>query len=125
MRISANFTTDDLAALKFENEADWIKAVEMFHDRLKTRYIDHIETIIRKPTSGFAVLSFDCVLIEALQQFRLGERETPYGKGKKRFVDFLTKLFSTITSIQRWPGVSISRYAAAYFIKPRAKGTRV
>lgn len=90
MRISANYTVDDWAALKFTQEADWQLAVEMFHDRLQTRYIDHIDAILLRKTSGFAVLSLDCVLIETLQQFREGTPKTPYNKSKAYFVRFLT-----------------------------------
>ncbi len=90
MRISASYTVDDWKALTFNNEDDWELAVDMFKDRLKTRYLEHIDLLISRKTSGFAVLSLDCVLVETLQQFRSGASKTPYGKGKQYFVDFLT-----------------------------------
>jgi hypothetical protein len=90
LRISANYTVDDWKSLTFTSEADWELAVDMFDDRLKTRYLDQIDAILLKKTSGFAVLSLDCILIETLQQFRRGAKETPYGQGKQYFIDFLT-----------------------------------
>ncbi len=90
MRISANYTVDDWKSLTFRSEVDWALAVEMFRDRLRTRYLDHIDSILLRKTSGFAVLSLDCILVETLQQFRQGTRSTPWGKGKQYFVDFLT-----------------------------------
>jgi hypothetical protein len=90
MRISASYTVEDWKALTFGSQVDWDLAVDMFKDRLKTRYLEHIGFLINRKTSGFAVLSLDCVLVETLQQFRNGAHETPYGKGKQYFVDFLT-----------------------------------
>jgi hypothetical protein len=90
MRISASYTIDDWKALTFKSEDDWELAVDMFKDRLKTRYLEHIDVLISRKTSGFAVLSLDCVLVETLQQFRNGANKTPYGKSKQYFVDFLT-----------------------------------
>ena len=90
MRISASYTVDDWKGLAFSSEVDWELAVDMFKDRLKTRYLDHINLLISRKTSGFAVLSLDCVLVETMQQFRNGVKNTPYGKGQQYFIDFLT-----------------------------------
>jgi hypothetical protein len=90
MRISASYTVDDWKVLTFSGQDDWELAVDMFKDRLKTRYLDHIDILISRKTSGFAVLSLDCALVETLQQFRNGTRSTPSAKGKQYFVDFLT-----------------------------------
>jgi hypothetical protein len=90
MRISASYTVDDWKALTFSSEDDWKCAVMMFRDRLQTRYIEHIDFLISRKTSGFAVLSLDCALVETLQQFRTGAKKTPDGKVKQYFIDFLT-----------------------------------
>jgi hypothetical protein len=90
MRISANYSTEDWKSLKFADETDWRLAVEMFHDRVNSRYLDHIDSLLTRKTSGFAVLSLDCVLVETMQQFREGKRKTPIGQGKPYFVNFLT-----------------------------------
>jgi len=90
MRISASYTVEDWKALTFSSQDDWELAIDMFKDRLKTRYLEHIDVLISRKTSGFAVLSLDCVLVETLQQFRNGASKTPQGKGKQYFVDFLT-----------------------------------
>ena len=91
MRISRNYKTDDWSKLDFSTEADWQKAVDILHDRLQTRYLEHISMLLKRKTSGFVVLALDCALIETLQQFRLGESETPWGQGQQHFVDFLTQ----------------------------------
>ena len=89
-RISANYTVDDWKALTFNSEDHWELAADMFKDRQKTRYLEHIDVLISRKTSGFAVLSLDCVLVETLQQFRNGAKKTPDGKVKQYFIDFLT-----------------------------------
>jgi hypothetical protein len=90
MRISASYTVDDWRGLTFSSEVDWDLAVDMFKDRLKTRYLDHVDFLISRKTSGFAVLSLDCVLVETMQQFRNGAKNTPNRKGQQYFIDFLT-----------------------------------
>jgi hypothetical protein len=91
IRISRNYRISHWKALSFETESDWIRAVAIFHDRVKTRYLEHIDSIIDKPTSGFAVFTLECALIETLQQFRLGKGKTPQNKVRKYFVAFLTE----------------------------------
>jgi hypothetical protein len=90
MRISRNFTVDDWKALDLSIEQSWDCAVEMFKDRLETRYLEHIRYLLPMKTSGFAVLALDCALIETLENFRRGTKTTPFGKGKEYFGSFLT-----------------------------------
>jgi hypothetical protein len=90
MLISRNHKAEDWKAPTFRTEEDWEKAVEIFLDRIQTRYLEHIDRIIGHHTSGFAVLALDCTLIETLEQFRRGKRKTPSKKGEAYFVAFLT-----------------------------------
>ena len=90
MLISRNYKAEDWKALTFKTEDDWQKAVEIFLDRIQTRYLEHIDRIIGHQTSGFAVLALDCTLIETLEQFRRGKRKTPPREGASYFVAFLT-----------------------------------
>jgi hypothetical protein len=90
MLISRNYKAEDWEALRFKSEADWETAVAIFQDRINTRYLEHIERIIKHRTSGFAVLTLDCALIETLEQFRQGTGETPWKQCEEYFVSFLT-----------------------------------
>jgi hypothetical protein len=90
MLISRNYEAKDWQALTFESEADWKIAIAIFQDRINTRYLKHIKRIIRYKTSGFAVLTLDCALIETLEQFRRGTEGTPWKQSEKYFVSFLT-----------------------------------
>lgn len=91
MRISRSYDTDDWKSLTFKDEVDWEQAVSIFKDRLETRYLEHIRSLLQRKTNGFVVLALDCMLVETMQQFRLGTRATPRAKGKKYFVWFLTE----------------------------------
>jgi hypothetical protein len=91
LRISRNFEAQDWSTLDFSTEAGWEQAVEILRDRLQTRYLEHIRALLKRKTSGFVVLALDCALIETIQQFRLGEPETPWGQSQQYFVDFLTQ----------------------------------
>jgi hypothetical protein len=91
MRISRNYKADHWKALTFDTEADWQRAFDIFMDRLDTRYLIHIKQLLRHRTSGFAVLTLDCALIETLEQFRRGAPETPFGKSGEYFACFLTE----------------------------------
>lgn len=91
MRISRSYNTDDWKSLTFKDEVDWELAVSIFRDRLETRYLEHIRSLLQRKTIGFVVLALDCILVETVQQFRLGTRATPWAKEKKYFVWFLTE----------------------------------
>lgn len=91
MLISRNFKADDWKALTFQTEDDWKRAVNIFVDRMETRYLEHIRRILRHRTSGFSALALDCAVIETLEQFRRGEPKTPFGDGKKYFISLLTE----------------------------------
>jgi hypothetical protein len=91
MRISRNYKADHWKALTFDTEVDWQRAIEIFMDRLDTRYLLHIKELLRHRTSGFAVLTLDCAIIETLEQFRRGVPETPSGKSGEYFASFLTQ----------------------------------
>jgi hypothetical protein len=90
MLISRKYKAEHWEALTFKSDADWETALAIFQDRINTRYFEHIDRIIKHRTSGFAVLTLDCALIETLEQFRQGTEETPRKQGEKYFVSFLT-----------------------------------
>lgn len=90
MRISRNYKVDDWKRLRFESEDDWHQGVTIFKDRIETRYLEHVRSLLERKTSGFVVLALDSALIETLEQFRRGKRKTPGGQVKEYFRSFLT-----------------------------------
>ena len=72
LRISPSYTADDWSQLVPDAKADWTRAVEMLRDRIYGRFLDHARKCLQSETSGFVVLAIDCMLIEALEQFRRG-----------------------------------------------------
>jgi len=91
MRISTKYTSADWKNLTFKNEDEWRTAVDIFKDRIKVRFIEPISRIESCDYAGFAVMALDCLLIEMLQQFRMGVYKTPTGQSKSFFVSFLTE----------------------------------
>lgn len=91
MSISPKYRVYDWKALTFSNEEDWQKAIVIFEDRIRGRFLNFIDLIKCHKYSGFAVLALDCLLIETLQQFREGKKETPNRMGPKYFIRFLTE----------------------------------
>jgi hypothetical protein len=91
MRISRNYKVEDWKGLSFTSEADWCTAVTIFLDRLETRYLEHVRSILSRQTSSFSVLALDSTLIETLEQFRRGKAKTPSRKGQYYFESFLTE----------------------------------
>jgi len=67
------------------------KLGELIDHRFYNRYIRHIKNI----DSGFLIMAVCCLMIETLESFRQGKKDTT-GLGKKMFKDFFTteeKLF--------------------------------
>jgi len=91
MRISPKYTANDWHELTFTTEDEWHRAVDIFQERVRERFLEPINRIENCPYAGFAVLALDCLLIEMLQQFREGVDRTPSGMSKLFFVKFLTQ----------------------------------
>jgi len=85
------WTRDDWKALDFSIEKDWQIAIDIFEDRIRSRFLDVVEVFQTMRFSGFAVIAIDCLLIETLQQFYEGKAETPRGKSEEYFRKFLTQ----------------------------------
>lgn len=76
---------------------DWNRAIEIFNERINSRYIEPVDLLIKKDNEqtalkrryGFSILAIDCLLIETLQSFIEGLIDTR-GKSQKMFEEFLT-----------------------------------
>jgi len=91
MRISPRYTDDDWRKLSSSTEDEWQKAIDIFEDRVRGRFLEPIFRIEKYNYAGFAVLALDCLLIETLQQFREGVPRTPSRQSETFFVRFLTE----------------------------------
>jgi hypothetical protein len=91
MRISPNYTVRDYKNLDLSTEEGWQKAINIFEDRIRGRFLKFIDRIECCEFSGFIVMAIDCLLIEALKQFHEGEAYTPRYKSKEFFTGFLTQ----------------------------------
>ena len=64
MAISPHYTVIDWRQLNLDrNSGDWEKAICIFDDRIRGRYINpanHINQVRRDDFTGFAVLALDC-----------------------------------------------------------------
>jgi hypothetical protein len=71
-----------LLNLNSADSPDWIKAVDIFRDRIYGRFLSPIEAIENNPDinikwfCGFVILAIDCLIIETLYQFYNGVDET-------------------------------------------------
>lgn len=105
-RHGKHWNVEHWKAIDFSSDDGWEKAIDIFEDRYRNRFLSVIEQIEDKEGAGFAVMALDCLLIETLQQFYEGVEETPRKKVKEYFVTFLTKT---------------STYFSQFFNEPKAK----
>lgn len=90
-RYGGDWTVADYKVIDFSTEEGWQKAIDIFEDRIRNRFLNIVDNIENLPDSGFAVMGLDCLLIETLEQTCKGAAETPPREGKSYFVDFLTQ----------------------------------
>lgn len=110
--ISARYTKEDFNNLNLtirSNEKDWRFSIKIFEDRIRGRYLNIIESIIREGdlvVDGFAVMALNCLMIETLLQFKNGWNETPRGKNSEEYKQFLSQefphIFTNIKLAQRF-----------------------
>jgi hypothetical protein len=85
------WTNEDWATLSFDKEEDWQTAITLFEDRITVRYFDVLQIIEGREFSGFVVMSILCLLIEALEQFIRGVKDTPARQQHAYFDSFLRR----------------------------------
>jgi hypothetical protein len=100
MFIAPRVTTDDWKSLNLDdhNSKDWERAVSIFEARIVERYFNPVDILLkddekRQATErrfGFTILAIDCLLIETLQAFIDGKKDTN-GKSADMFRRFLTQ----------------------------------
>ena len=94
--ISPKYTAADWKALDLSTESspDWSKAVDIYLDRIRGRFLAPIQAIINHTDSeihefcGFTVISIDCLLIETMNQFHKGKDRTTERHHWEAFRDF-------------------------------------
>lgn len=91
--IAVNFTREDFLNLNLSVESDssnWEKAVRIFNDRIKGRFLDPIRALMKQDINknGFAVMALDCLLVETLYQFYNGVDKT-LGSNREQYTAFL------------------------------------
>lgn len=109
MKISPKYNSshwNELHLIPTSTNDNWKKAVAIFDNRYSYRFIRQIDTLRHNTVSqaaiysGFAIMSINCLLIETLNQFYYGVKDTDELKKDKTikhienikdtFVDFLT-----------------------------------
>ncbi len=94
MKIGGDFKATKWPGLRKRLDAGddsaWKEAVVVVRDRIDGRYLKHARRIMDSPYSAFAMLTIDSAVIETLEQFRRGVRETPARKSGEFFRVFLT-----------------------------------
>lgn len=74
-RHGSHWTIEDWKSINFSVEVDWQTAINIFEDRIRSRFLNIINQAQPSLVSGFAVMALDCLLIETLQQFLYPFRE--------------------------------------------------
>lgn len=98
VKIAPGYSAKDWQALALDphvpGTADWQRAIAIFEARMRRRFFEPADALIRaeegksEKTFGFAVLAVDCLVIETLQGFRAGIINHN-GQSKRLFTDFL------------------------------------
>jgi hypothetical protein len=100
LEIAPGYTVACWKRLKLDPDvsesADWKTAVEIFESRIRRRFLDPVDELIRieesrsRQTFGFAILAIDFLVIETLQAFREGEIDHTR-KSARLITSFLTR----------------------------------
>jgi hypothetical protein len=99
MYIAPNFTDEDWNNLDLDNnEDDWQKAIDVFYERLNSRYVEPVDKLIileknvspKNKRYGFTCLAIDMLLIETVQAFKEGLKDSA-GQSKALFERFLAE----------------------------------
>jgi hypothetical protein len=83
LEIAPGYTVECWKCLSLDpdapNSVDWHKAIEIFDSRIRRRFLDPVDELIKidgsrsRQAFGFAILAIDFLVIETLQGFREGK----------------------------------------------------
>ncbi|NGM74732.1 hypothetical protein [Sphingobacterium sp. SGL-16] len=83
VKISPKYSKSDWDTLNLiHGSKDWNTAVDIFEDRMYGRFFNQIKILENNKDrevgkfAGFAIIALDCLIIETLQQFYNGQKET-------------------------------------------------
>jgi len=100
MHIAPGYTDNDWKQLDLDDDTSsgWATGIEILQARIKGRYLDPADLLVAEDEKirpakdrrfGFTILAIDCLLIETLQAFIEGKRDTKNQSGRM-FRNFLT-----------------------------------
>lgn len=100
IKISPKYNKEEYLSLNLNldsSDDNWKNAVEIIKDRITGRYIKQIDLLSEDINSnGFTIMALNCLLIETLYQFKKGIDQTPSGRNKKSYSDFLVQEFPDV-----------------------------
>lgn len=101
MEIASGFTAKDWRELQLDHtkQANWDVAIGVLKRRIVERYFEPVDILLelekdkryQERRFGFSVVSIDCMLIETLQAFIDGRKETKNRFGKQAFINYMSK----------------------------------
>lgn len=95
VNISPRYKKEDYLCLNLSEQSsdrDWNKAIDILKDRIEGRYFNQIDLLSHDiNANGFTIMALNCLLIEALYQFKEGKKQT--GNNKVEYSTFLTQAF--------------------------------
>ncbi|OLF75184.1 hypothetical protein AWH60_11215 [Pseudoalteromonas haloplanktis] len=101
MEIASGFTAQEWHDLELDptKKDNWEVAIDVVKRRISERYIEPVDALLKLEADkkyktrrfGFSVVAIDCLLIETLQSFIDGTKETKRGNGRRVFVNYLAK----------------------------------
>lgn len=99
MEIASGFTAQNWHELNLDpsQKDNWDIAIDVIRRRITERYIEPVNELLKLESDkqykdrrfGFSVVAIDCLLIETLQSFIDGNKETKPHKGKQTFINYL------------------------------------
>ncbi len=101
MEIASDFTAKkwNVLSLDVQTNDNWPIAIGVLKRRISERYIEPVNALLeiekdkhyQNRRFGFSVVAINCLLIETLQAFIDGRKETTPRQGAKAFIDFMSK----------------------------------
>lgn len=89
MLLSPQYTDTYWNALDLLTEDSWQRAIDVVEDRIRGRWLNWADVLIKSRYSGLVVLTIDCIVLESLWGFMNG-KSVPSGTEKKVYADILT-----------------------------------
>lgn len=105
---SKNYSIEDYNVDCFQGNVEHLS--DFIYGRFYERYIQPFEKMDAETKNGFSIMAIACLMIESLENFWQGKKETPQYKGNDFFESFFSRCLEINNDLSNFKGLKFYKH---------------